>query len=140
MPTKDQVLELLARVELFEGLSKADLRRVYGLSKEMRFEPGEDVITQGGAGGRFYLVIEGEAVVSIDGRPTVDLHSGDYFGEMSLIDGDRRSATVTAKAPLRTLTLASFTFRPLMLEHPEIAQKLLVALSRRVRIADRNTA
>lgn len=138
MPTKDQVLELLGRVDLFEGLSKADLRKIHGSSKELSYEPGEDVIIQEGKGGRFFLVLEGEAVIKFGGRNRRSLGQGDYFGEMSLIDGEPRSATVTAQTPLRTFTLASFAFRPLMIKHPSIAQKLLVALSRRVRVADRN--
>jgi CRP-like cAMP-binding protein len=139
MPTTDQVLDLLARVDLFDDLSKADLRRIHGLSKELTFKAGQDVITQEGRGGRFYLVTEGEAVVEINGRPNRLLGVGDYFGEMSLIDGEPRSATITARTPLRTFTLASFNFRPLMLKHPTIMQKLLIALSRRIRELDRDS-
>jgi CRP-like cAMP-binding protein len=138
MSTNDQALQLLAGVDLFEDLSKADLKKIQGLSKELTFKAGEDVITQHGRGGRFYLVTEGEAVVSINGRPNRLLAPGDYFGEMSLIDGEPRSATITARTPLRTFTLASFNFRPLMLKHPTITYKLLVAMSRRVRGLDRD--
>jgi CRP-like cAMP-binding protein len=139
VPTTEQVLQLLGQVELFEGLSKAELRKIHGLSKELSFDAGEDVITREGRGGRFFLVVEGEAVVCIDEDRELDLNVGDYFGEMSLIDGQPRSATVTAKTPLTTFSLASFNFRPLMLEHPTIAHKLLVALSRRVRELDRDS-
>ena len=133
MATKDEVLQLLAQVELFEGLSKSELKKVYGLSKELTFAEGDTVIAAAGKGGRFYLIVEGEAAITVPNRPETVIGVGSYFGEMSLIDGEPRSATVKARTPLRTLTLASFNFRPLILEHPTIAQKLLVTLSKRVR-------
>ena len=137
MPSNEQALQLLSQVELFEGLSKAELRKIHGLSKELTFAEGENVITQQGKGGRFYLVTEGEAEIRIDDRDLKHITVGDYFGEMSLIDGEPRSATVKATTPLRTLTIASFNFRPLLLEHPTIAYKLLMTLSRRVRDLER---
>ena len=137
MPSTEQALQLLSQVELFEGLSKAELRKIHGLSKELTFDAGENVITQKGKGGRFYLVTEGEAEIRIDDRDLKHITVGEYFGEMSLIDGEPRSATVQATSPLRTLTIASFNFRPLLLEHPTIAYKLLTTLSRRVRDLER---
>jgi signal-transduction protein with cAMP-binding, CBS, and nucleotidyltransferase domain len=133
MAKDEQVLELLAQVPLFEGLSKADLKRIHGLSKPLEFSAGEDVVTQDGRGGRFYLIVEGEAVVTANGEQVATLGTGDHFGEMSLIDGEPRSATVTARTPLSTCTVASFHFRPLMLEHPTISHKLLVTMSKRIR-------
>jgi CRP/FNR family transcriptional regulator, cyclic AMP receptor protein len=137
VPSNEQALQLLSQVELFEGLSKAELRKIHGLSKELTFAEGENVITQQGKGGRFYLVTDGEAEIRIDDRDLKHITVGDYFGEMSLIDGEPRSATVKATTPLRTLTIASFNFRPLLLEHPTIAYKLLMTLSRRVRDLER---
>jgi len=136
--TKEQVLALLGRVDLFEDLSKADRQKILNASKEISFRKGEDVVVQDRSGGRFFLIIEGEAVVTIDGRRLSHFGPGDYFGEMSLIDGQPRSATVTAKTDLSTFTIASFNFRPLIREHPSLAQHLLVALCRRVRSADRS--
>lgn len=137
MATKQQAMDLLGGVELFKGLSKADLRRIYAECKEMAFEPGTEVIAQDRAGGRLFIVVEGEAVVSVNGRRRNTFGPGDYFGEMAVIDGEPRSATVTAKTPLRTLTLASFHFRPLIRQHPAIAEGLLKTLSRRLREANR---
>jgi len=82
-------------------------------------------------------VVEGEAVICINDEDEMPIGVGAYFGEMSLLDGEPRSATVRATTPLRTLTVASFNFRPLLLEHPTITYKLLVALSRRVRERER---
>ena len=137
MASTEQVLQLLGQVELFEGLSKGDLKKIHGLSKELTFDAGQNVITQKGKGGRFYLVVEGQAVICINDEDEMPIGVGAYFGEMSLLDGEPRSATVRATTPLRTLTLASFNFRPLLLEHPTITYKLLVALSRRVRERER---
>jgi CRP-like cAMP-binding protein len=139
MATNEQLLDLLGRVDLFEDLSKADLRRILGSAKELTFDAGDEVVTQHARGGRFYLVTDGEALVEVNGRPNRLVRVGEYFGEMSLIDGEPRSATVTARTPLRTLTLASFTFRPLMMKHPSITQKLLIAMTRRVRGMDRDS-
>lgn len=134
--TKAQSLELLGRVDLFQELSKADLGKILAASKEMDFTTGQDVVVQDRTGGRFFLIIGGEADVTIDGRRRGRFGPGDYFGEMALIDGLPRSATVTAKTDLTALTIASFNFRPLIREHPSLAQNLLIALSRRVRSAD----
>ena len=136
MATTEQVLQLLAQVELFEGLSKGDLRKIHDLSKELTFDAGDDVVVRDRRGGRFYLVIEGEAAVDTAAGVRV-LGPGDHFGEMSLIDGEPRSVTITARTPLHTLTIASFNFRPLMLKHPTISQKLLVTMSRRIRDLER---
>jgi CRP-like cAMP-binding protein len=139
MATKQEVLDLLSRVELFDGLSKADLNRIHGSTKQLSFGDGEDIIRKGGHGGRLYLILDGEAEVDIEGKRNRKLRRGDYFGEMSLIDGEPRSATVTATTPVETVTLASFAFRPLISKHPSIALKMLENLSRQLRATIGNT-
>ena len=80
-------IDLLARVELFQGLSKKELREVWDAGKEIDFREGAVIAEQGGAGGRFYLIIEGQAGVAVQGRRPRLLGPGDYFGDVSLIDG-----------------------------------------------------
>jgi CRP-like cAMP-binding protein len=130
-------LDLVAQVELFAGLSRRDLVRILDAAKEMDFRTGAEVAVQGEPAGRFFLVVEGDARVVINGRTRARLGRGDYFGELSLIDGGTRSATVVADTPLRTLSIAEWNFRPLLKEHPSIAHAMLVEMCRRLRNVER---
>jgi len=126
-------MTLLRNVDLFSGLTGKELRTVLELAREWSFAPGAEMARQGEKGGRFHLVLEGEADVEIDGALRARLRPGDYFGEMALLDGGARTATVRAVTPMRTLGIAVFNFKPLIRQHPTIAEKLLVRLSCRVR-------
>jgi CRP-like cAMP-binding protein len=137
MVDKESAVELLGGVDLFQGLSKKELRAIAAMAKEMQFDEGQRVVTEGEEGGRFHLILDGKAKVTVGGRTKNALGPGDYFGEISLIDGGPRSATVTAETPLRTLALAEWNFRPLLKEMPTIAPKLLVEMCRRLRASDR---
>ena len=129
---------LLAKVPLFEGLTKRELQQIVALAKELEFDAGHEVFAEGDSGGRFYLIVDGKAAVTVGGQTRAVLGAGDYFGEISLIDDSPRSATVTAETPLRTLTLASFNFRALLDEQPVITRKLLVGVCRRFREVERS--
>ena len=133
MVDKQSAVELLAGVDLFKGLSKKELRAIADMAKEMHFSPGQRVVTEGEEGGRFHMILDGKAKVTVAGRTRNVLGPGAYFGEVSLIDGGPRSATVAAETPLRTLALAAWNFRPLMKELPGIAPKILVEMCRRLR-------
>jgi CRP-like cAMP-binding protein len=133
MPKAKTALDLLTRVELFEELSPSELRKVAALAKPGDFPVGEAVTEEGTPGGRFHLIESGTAKVVIGGRRRATLGPGDYFGELSLIDGQPRSASVVAAEPLRTWSIAEWNFRPLLKTQGSIAYKLLVALSRRLR-------
>jgi CRP/FNR family cyclic AMP-dependent transcriptional regulator len=130
--------DVLSTVDLFQGLSKRELQRLMGSTKELAFEAGDEVVKEGDEDGRFYLLLEGEARIVQGRRVLATLGAGDYFGEISLIDGEPRSATVLATTPIRALTLARWNFRALLDEHPAIARKLLLEMCRRVRELDRS--
>jgi CRP/FNR family cyclic AMP-dependent transcriptional regulator len=136
MTKTDPRLELLSRVDLFQELSAKELNNVLGQSKEISFRAGQVVAAEGSQAGRFYLILEGEATVEVGGRYRPSLGQGDYFGEISLIDGGPRSATVTAATDLRTLSMASFNLKALLKEQPSIAPKLLVQLCGRLRSSE----
>lgn len=125
--------ELLRAVDLFEELSKSELRKVAGLAKQFTFAVGESVTEEGTPGGRFHVIESGRAKVVAGGRTRASLGPGEYFGELSLIDGEPRSATVVAVEPLTTLSIAEWNLRPLLKSQPTISYKLLVVLCRRVR-------
>jgi CRP/FNR family transcriptional regulator, cyclic AMP receptor protein len=133
MAKKDPSVDLLGNVDLFRDLTPKELRVVHAQSKEMSFRDGQVVVAEGEKPARFYLILDGRAKVDVGGRKRPPLRTGDYFGEISLIDGGPRTATITADGDLNTLTIASFNFRSLLKEHPPMALKLLVTLCRRVR-------
>jgi CRP/FNR family transcriptional regulator, cyclic AMP receptor protein len=131
--SKKDILAMLRQVPLFEGFSKRELDAVFNSAKITEFSPGKPVVEEGATGVGFHLILEGEAAVTVGGRKRAVLRSGDYFGEMSLIDGGPRSATVRADTPVRTLGLTSWAFLPLIDDHPSMARKMLVEVSRRLR-------
>jgi CRP-like cAMP-binding protein len=130
---KKKAVEMLGSVPLFEGLSKRELDTIYREAKEIEFEAGHDIVEQGATGVGFHLILEGKADVLVGGRKRASLGPGDYFGEMSLLDGGPRSATVKTSTDVRTLALTSWAFLPLLDKMPSIARKMLVELSRRLR-------
>jgi CRP/FNR family transcriptional regulator, cyclic AMP receptor protein len=138
MPRPDPELELLSQVDLFQGLTPKELKTVRGQAKAISYRPDEVVAAEGDRGGRLYLIMSGEAKVDVRGRYRASLGPGDYFGEISLIDGRPRSATVTAVTDLQTLSIASFNFRALMKEQPLLPLKLLAQLCQRIRSTEQS--
>lgn len=130
------MVEKLAGVGLFKGMSPKELGAILEHTREMTFAAGETLTVEGDRGGRFHLILEGSVSVDTHGTPRPPLGPGDAFGEMSLIDDAPRSATLTAETDVRTLSISGFNFRPVLLEHPEIALKLLQQLSSRLRAAE----
>ena len=135
MPGSEAV-DALTRIELFQGLSAEDLAQVAEMAKALDFAAGRPITTEGDAGGRFYVLLDGQADVVVGDDVVSSLTAGDHFGEISLIDGQPRTATVVARSPVRTLSLSSWNFRPLLKEHPSIAEGVLLELCRRLRSAD----
>ena len=126
----------LANTHLFRGLAPHDLAQVAAMAKELKFAVGQAITEQGDAGARFYVLLEGEADVLVGDEVVNSLKGGDYFGEISLIDGQPRTATIIARSPLRTLSLSSWNFRPLLKEHPSIAECVILDLCRRLRAVE----
>jgi CRP-like cAMP-binding protein len=129
-------LDLLAQVPLFSALTRHELAIVASAAKRIDHREGETVIAEGALGSRFFVIESGTADVVAHGEVGPTLGPGAYFGELSVIDGERRSASVVATSPLRTWSIADFNFRPLLVEHPTLALGLLTSLSRRLRLAE----
>jgi CRP/FNR family transcriptional regulator, cyclic AMP receptor protein len=132
---------LVAKVEsipLFAGLTGKCAEQIAAEMKPYQFSSGEKVIVEddGGRFGRLFVIIEGTASATVGGREVATYGPGDSFGEMSVLDGKPRSATVTATSDLSTVGLASWNMRSLMQEHPEIALHLVDVLVARVRAMD----
>jgi CRP-like cAMP-binding protein len=123
-------------VDLFRDLSRAQLKRLANAASEVSHPPGKAVATEGGGALAFHLIIEGSATVSKDGRVLRTLGPGDYFGEISMIDGRPRSATVTALEPLKAVAIPHQDFEAVIDEDPEFARHLLKTLCARLREAE----
>ena len=122
-----KIVELLHSVPLFSDLPDHDLRTVADRMKEVHFSQGTSVATQGQTGVGFHLVVDGTAEVVKDGARVTELRHGGYFGEIGLIDGGPRSATVTATSDLTTVSLVGWDFTPL-LDNPSFTKGLLMGL------------
>ena len=131
-------VDLLAKVPLFSELSRRELSRLANLAKPVRFREGAVVLEEGALGGRFFLIESGTAKVMTGGRTRATLGLGSYFGELSVLDGHPRTATIIATSPLVTWSIAEFNFRALLKEYPSVGMKLLGALSARLRAAERS--
>jgi CRP/FNR family transcriptional regulator, cyclic AMP receptor protein len=127
------MVESLREVPLFADLSGRDLKRLADSMKELSFEPGRKVVAEGKGGVGFFVILAGNARVTQGGEDRGLLGPGDYFGEMALIDGDDRMASVHAEGELRCASMSPWTFRPFVKDQPDIAWALLTALVKRVR-------
>jgi pyruvate,water dikinase len=125
----------LQTTQLFADLTREEREQVAGLFKERRFSKGETVIMEGSGGAAFFLIESGQAVVTAHGVEQANLGPGDYFGELALIDGGPRSATVTAASDLVCRGITFWEFRPLVEANGTIAWKLLQAIAKRLRTA-----
>jgi Pyruvate phosphate dikinase, AMP/ATP-binding domain/Cyclic nucleotide-binding domain len=125
----------LQRVELFAGMDRRQTEQIARLVKERRFAKGETVIREGTGGAAFFIIDSGEVTVSSKGVNLATLGPGQYFGELALIDGGPRSATVTAATNLVCYGLTFWEFRPLVERSGAIGWKLLQALAQQLRAA-----
>lgn len=127
--------ELIANVPFFACLPQKELAQIVEISKEIRFDPGEYIVRKGDVGNSFYLILDGQVSIHIKDS-VLKRGSGQYFGEMSLIDDWPRSADVKAHVTTRCLVLTRNDFEELVKKYPEIALSMLKELSRRIREFD----
>ena len=121
---------LLKRVPLFSDLDDKELGRIASSMKQRTFEAGDQVTTEGQGGVGFFVIEDGEAVVTVGGDERRRLGPGDYFGEVALLNQSVRTATIRAETELRCYGLTSWEFRPLVETHGSIAWKLLQVMSK----------
>jgi CRP/FNR family transcriptional regulator, cyclic AMP receptor protein len=127
---------LIADVDLFRDLSKARLKRLATAAREVPQPAGKELATEGMGALAFHYILDGTATVSRDGRELRTLGPGDYFGEISMIDGRPRSATVVAREPMRVLAIPHQDFEQVIDEDPGFARHLLKTLCGRLREAE----
>jgi CRP-like cAMP-binding protein len=122
--------ELLRRVPLFAGLAQRELREIDAALTHRTYAAGDRIVAEGEPGIGFFVIEDGEAVVTVHGEERARLGRGDTFGDVALIAEDRRTATVTAETPLRCLAMTAWEFRPLVERDPTIAWHLLQSFAR----------
>ena len=132
-PSTDAQIRHLQRVPLFSGFDEDELRRVAELSRIVELPAGTVVTQIGEPGDSFFVIIDGSVAVRTPVGAGSLLHPGDFFGEMSLLDGEPRSATILATTDLRLLIVDRSHFWRLLDETPDLIRRILTILSRRVR-------
>jgi CRP/FNR family cyclic AMP-dependent transcriptional regulator len=126
-------VDVLRRVRLFADLDEPEVEAIARLFKRRSFPQGEVIIREGTGGAAFYVIESGEVTVTIGGDFRATLGSGDYFGEIALLDEGARIATCTAATDLRLYGLTLWEFKPLVEENGVIGWKLLQTLARELR-------
>ena len=127
------VTSKLANVPIFSGCSKRELAIIARAAKEVAHRSDTVVAREGERGIGLFLILEGECRVSIGGKTKARLGPGDFFGEVALLDGGPRTATVSATTDVKLLGITGWVFRGLLMEHPSIALKTLEAVAGRLR-------
>jgi CRP-like cAMP-binding protein len=131
-------VDLLSQVPLFAGLSRRHLRQLAEHADVVSFREREKIVDAGQPGGTFYVVLEGEARVIRGGKTIGRMAPGDFFGEISLLDGGPRTATVVADTPLTVLRIFKRSFDRVVAQEPTVAAKILAVVARRLREAERS--
>jgi CRP/FNR family transcriptional regulator, cyclic AMP receptor protein len=134
--TQDDKITRLEEVALLEGCSRKQLRAVARIADVLELPANTTLARAGEPGNEFFLLMDGAARVEVSPRKRSRLSPGDYFGEMSLLDGGPRSATVVAETPVRLLVIKRRDFSTLLREVPELTQSILATLSKRLRVAE----
>lgn len=131
MPTS--ALEALSTVPLFSRLSKRQLRKLQKGTVEDRYEPGTLIVQEGGRTATLFVVLEGTAKIDRSGQTISHRGPGEFFGEISMIDGRPRAASVIAETTMRCVVLPQDSLRDVLLNDPQVAWSLLESLATRLR-------
>lgn len=135
----DDALELISSLSLFADLGAPQLEAISHTFDETTFAAGQRILRQGISGSNFYVVVDGEASVKIDGEERASIGRGDFFGEMSLLLGTAPTADVIALTPLRCLMLAGPDLHGFLDKYPSVMYRMLVAMARRLSAANQRS-
>ena len=130
------VIEALSKAPLWAGLNIQDLKLIAKLSKERKYAAGDVIVKKGDLGVGFYLLVDGAVDIKSDGAILAKLGPGQFFGEMSLLDNQPRSADAIATEPSTCRIISVWSFKALISDNPRIAFKMLRELARRLRKTD----
>src|SRR5437867_2830665 len=130
---------MIGKVSIFSGLKDKQLRAIANAGKELAYTPDRVIVKEGEMGVGFYLILDGKVEVRRGSRVLSKLGTGQFFGEMALVDKQPRSADVIATAPTRCYVLTAWAFSALIKSHPEIAINMMQELVVRLRKTDQFT-
>jgi len=132
-------IELLREVWLFSGCNEEEIERIAAMAEPRDVDAGTEVTREGEEGLEFFVVVEGEAIASVEGDEVGRVIPGGFFGEMALIDGGDRVATVTAQTSMRLLVLGRHEFNEMLeIAMPAVTPKLLAVVGARMRTIERH--
>ena len=128
---------MLGQIKLFSSCSRKELERLAALTTPIEVAEGEVIVKEGQPGNELFVIQSGTATVTLEGRELATLYPGDEFGEMSLLDHEPRSATVTASTPMQLFVLGPQEFAAAIEDIPAIGRKILKILGQRLREVER---
>jgi CRP-like cAMP-binding protein len=137
MATQDEIVDTIAGFAMFADLSTPQLQGVAHRFEEAFYPAGERVLRQGLTGSGYFIILDGEAAVIVDGVERARLQRGDFFGEISILLGESPIADVVAIGSLRCLVMGGPQVEAFFVEHPRVMFRMLQALARRLRNASR---
>ena len=137
MATRDEIADAIAGMALFADLTTPQLMGVASRFEEAFFPQGAKVLRQGLTGSSFFVILDGEAAVVVDGQERATLGKGDFCGEVSILLGEPPTADVVALRPLRCIALPGAGIEGFLVEHPKVMFRMLQAQARRLRNANR---
>jgi CRP-like cAMP-binding protein len=133
MAVKTDATESLRRVPLFAGLDRKELELLARLTKEQRYEAGTTIVKAGASGHGLYIVKQGNVSVVRAGQKVASMGPGQFFGEVSVLDGGPRTADVKADTDTVCLTLISWEIKPMLMDNAAISYKMLLEMVKRLR-------
>ncbi len=136
--TDPQLVTFVKSVPIFSSCTPKELKGVATSGKEVSFEAGRVICKEGETGVGLHIILEGEVKVLVGGRTRRRLGPGAFFGEIALLDGGPRSASVVAETPVRTFAITSWNFRSVLKEHPSMPVKMLEEVCKRLRENERS--
>jgi CRP-like cAMP-binding protein len=137
MAEREELVDAIASFALFADLSNPQLEGIVHLFEEAVFGQGEKILRQGLTGSGFYVILDGEAAILVDGTERARIGRGEFFGEVSIILGESPIADVVAIRPMRCLVLAGPRVEAFLTAHPRVMYRMLQAQARRLRAANR---
>jgi CRP-like cAMP-binding protein len=135
-PLGSEWVDVLHGIPLFAPLSKRHVKRIANLARPRRFAANSAIVRKGQRGETFFVILDGEATLNLPGGRSVTLGAGDFFGELALLDGGPRTATILAQTSVLTMAIARRSFLKLVKGDSELALVLLKVMAERLRGAD----
>ena len=133
---KGKYLEHLTKVPMFEACSRKELQLIGRLAEDVKVKDGRELVREGSTGREFFVIVDGEANVSRNGRKVATLGPGSYFGELALLQNAPRNATITAASDMEVVVLGQREFLGLLNQVPALSIKVLKGMASRLRDAD----